>query len=187
MALAAELPCFRDWNPSAGTPRRTHGVTPSGRAAPCRSGRSGTPRRPRYVRHICWPRRCTRGSPARARLIGGACCATLGVSGQETASPRTKAARSLSTLFVPGLVAETIIVKRARVAGRPAKICWCRRADSNRQPIAYEAIALPLSYCGVPSACLVAKKRAPVEAAAIPQFVMPGLDTASRVYPTCGA
>jgi hypothetical protein len=29
------------------------------------------------------------------------------------------------------------------------KICWCRRADSNRQPIAYEAIALPLSYCGV--------------------------------------
>jgi len=44
-----------------------------------------------------------------------------------------------------------------------------------------------LSYCGVPSACLVAKKRAPVEAAAIPQFVMPGLDTASRVYPTCGA
>jgi hypothetical protein len=26
---------------------------------------------------------------------------------------------------------------------------WCRRADSNRQPIAYEAIALPLSYCGV--------------------------------------
>src|SRR5262249_57285125 len=28
----------------------------------------------------------------------------------ETASPRTKAARSLSTLFMPGLLAETIIV-----------------------------------------------------------------------------
>ena len=26
---------------------------------------------------------------------------------------------------------------------------WCRRADLNRQPIAYEAIALPLSYCGL--------------------------------------
>jgi hypothetical protein len=34
-------------------------------------------------------------------------------------------------------------------AGIWRKICWCRRADSNRQPIAYEAIALPLSYCGV--------------------------------------
>src|SRR5262249_13473922 len=33
--------------------------------------------------------------------------------------------------------------------GLGGKICWCRRADSNRQPIAYEAIALPLSYCGV--------------------------------------
>jgi hypothetical protein len=30
------------------------------------------------------------------------------------------------------------------------KQSWCRRADLNRQPIAYEAIALPLSYCGVP-------------------------------------
>src|SRR5207244_2129974 len=40
---------------------------------------------------------------------------------------------------------------------------WCRRADLNRQPIAYEAIALPLSYCG--PARLVAKKPAAVEAA----------------------
>ena len=39
---------------------------------------------------------------------------------------------------------------------------WCRRADSNRQPIAYEAIALPLSYCGVAS--VVAKKPPAVEA-----------------------
>ena len=36
------------------------------------------------------------------------------------------------------------------------KICWCRRADSNRQPIAYEAIALPLSYCGLISALISA-------------------------------
>src|SRR5260221_12302078 len=42
------------------------------------------------------------------------------------------------------------------------KICWCRRADLNRQPIAYEAIALPLSYCG-PTRVL-AKKPAAVEA-----------------------
>src|SRR5262249_12667717 len=44
------------------------------------------------------------------------------------------------------------------------KICWCRRADSNRQPIAYEAIALPLSYCGVqkgPSTKLLSNKPPP--------------------------
>src|SRR5262245_56192700 len=48
------------------------------------------------------------------------------------------------------------------------KIGWCRRADSNLQPIAYEAIALPLSYCGVqkgPSTKLLSKKPAPVEEA----------------------
>jgi hypothetical protein len=41
--------------------------------------------------------------------------------------------------------------KQRKISGaaRARKICWCRRADSNRQPIAYEAIALPLSYCGV--------------------------------------
>src|SRR5262245_33878056 len=55
---------------------------------------------------------------------------------------------------------------REAVTGR--KICWCRRADSNRQPIAYEAIALPLSYCGVqngPCIKLLSKKLAPVEEA----------------------
>src|SRR6516164_7990952 len=48
------------------------------------------------------------------------------------------------------------------------KIGWCRRADSNRQPIAYEAIALPLSYCGVqkePCSKLLSNKPPPVEEA----------------------
>src|SRR6516162_4264 len=48
------------------------------------------------------------------------------------------------------------------------KIGWCRRADSNRQPIAYEAIALPLSYCGVQKAScskLLSNKPPPVEEA----------------------
>jgi hypothetical protein len=52
--------------------------------------------------------------------------------------------------------------------GTGGKICWCRRADSNRQPIAYEAIALPLSYCGVqkgPSTKLLSNKSPPVEEA----------------------
>jgi hypothetical protein len=40
-----------------------------------------------------------------------------------------------------------LFAKNGPAAG--GEICWCRRADSNRQPIAYEAIALPLSYCGV--------------------------------------
>ena len=47
-------------------------------------------------------------------------------------------------------------------------IGWCRRADSNRQPIAYEAIALPLSYCGVqrgPSTKLLSKNPPLVEEA----------------------
>src|SRR2546425_9795023 len=51
------------------------------------------------------------------------------------------------------------------------KICWCRRADSNRQPIAYEAIALPLSYCGVqkePCSKLLSNKPPPVEEAQSP-------------------
>jgi hypothetical protein len=43
-----------------------------------------------------------------------------------------------------------------RAPGSGGKICWCRRADSNRQPIAYEAIALPLSYCGLISALISA-------------------------------
>ena len=53
-------------------------------------------------------------------------------------------------------------------AGFGGEICWCRRADSNRQPIAYEAIALPLSYCGVqrgPSTKLLSKKPPLVEEA----------------------
>src|SRR5262245_6317978 len=52
--------------------------------------------------------------------------------------------------------------------GTGGKICWCRRADSNRQPIAYEAIALPLSYCGVqrgPCSKLLSNKPPPVEEA----------------------
>src|SRR5215831_5245633 len=56
------------------------------------------------------------------------------------------------------------------------KIGWCRRADSNRQPIAYEAIALPLSYCGVqkgPSTKLLSKKPAPVEEAQSALSVVP--------------
>src|SRR5262249_47949608 len=50
--------------------------------------------------------------------------------------------------------------------GTRPKICWCRRADSNRQPIAYEAIALPLSYRGVQkelSTKLLSKKPPAVE------------------------
>src|SRR5215472_17681193 len=48
------------------------------------------------------------------------------------------------------------------------RVGWCRRADSNRQPIAYEAIALPLSYCGVqngPCIKLLSNKPPLVEAA----------------------
>src|SRR5262245_2476887 len=61
------------------------------------------------------------------------------------------------------------------------RIGWCRRADSNRQPIAYEAIALPLSYCGVqrgPSTKLLSKKPPPVEealSALIYSSSLPGL------------
>src|SRR5260370_36268794 len=53
------------------------------------------------------------------------------------------------------------------------KICWRRRAGSNRQPIAYEASALPLSYCGVqkePCSTLLSNKPPPVEQA---QSVLP--------------
>src|SRR6266404_9421870 len=56
------------------------------------------------------------------------------------------------------------------------KICWCRRADSNRQPIAYEAIALPLSYCGVqkePCIKLLSNKPPPVEEARSALSVVP--------------
>src|SRR5262249_12912314 len=56
------------------------------------------------------------------------------------------------------------------------KICWCRRADSNRQPIAYEAIALPLSYCGLqsgPCIKLLSKKPALVEEAQLALSVVP--------------
>src|SRR5262249_47784601 len=57
-------------------------------------------------------------------------------------------------------------LRRTAWAENGRNICWCRRADSNRQPIAYEAIALPLSYCGVqkePSTKLLSKKPPPVE------------------------
>src|SRR5215831_5903386 len=66
---------------------------------------------------------------------------------------------------------------------------WCRRADSNRQPIAYEAIALPLSYCGVAS--VVAKKPPAVEAVRPVLSVRPresgdpGLRTAAPGIPAC--
>src|SRR5262249_12725022 len=57
-------------------------------------------------------------------------------------------------------------LRRTAWAENGRNICWCRRADSNRQPIAYEAIALPLSYCGVqkePSTKLLSNKPPPVE------------------------
>jgi hypothetical protein len=58
---------------------------------------------------------------------------------------------------------------RAMTESRGVKVLlvgWCRRADSNRQPIAYEAIALPLSYCGLqngPCIKLLSNKPPPVE------------------------
>ncbi len=58
------------------------------------------------------------------------------------------------------------------------KIGWCRRADSNRQPIAYEAIALPLSYCGLqngPCIKLLSNKPPPVEEAQSYPSSLPGL------------
>src|SRR5215831_6298632 len=60
--------------------------------------------------------------------------------------------------------------------GLGGKICWCRRADSNRQPIAYEAIALPLSYCGVqkePCTKLLSNKPPLVEEAESALSVVP--------------
>ena len=68
--------------------------------------------------------------------------------------------------------------ERSPWAGFGGKICWCRRADSNRQPIAYEAIALPLSYCGVqkePCSKLLSNKPAPVEEAQSYPSSLPGL------------
>src|SRR6516164_2387917 len=59
-------------------------------------------------------------------------------------------------------------LRATHCSGNRPKIGWCRRADSNRQPIAYEAIALPLSYCGVqkgPSTKLLSNKPPPVEEA----------------------
>ena len=69
--------------------------------------------------------------------------------------------------------------------GFGGKICWCRRADSNRQPIAYEAIALPLSYCGVqkePCSKLLSNKPPPVEEArsAVSPFVPAKAGTQSK-------
>src|SRR5215813_947251 len=73
------------------------------------------------------------------------------------------------------------------------RVGWCRRADSNRQPIAYEAIALPLSYCGVqngPCIKLLSNKPPPVEEAqsalsypsSLPGFASPGL-TRGPIHP----
>jgi hypothetical protein len=54
-----------------------------------------------------------------------------------------------------------------RTAPEGPKKCWCRRADSNRQPIAYEAIALPLSYCGLRRDEPCSKDAAPCRSGAI--------------------
>src|SRR5262249_19381377 len=76
-------------------------------------------RRPRYVRHICWLRRCTRGLPARARSSSaGAAARRSGPVGKKRGGREKKGAEGCWTLLLRGSFLKT---KKTQRAGRPAK------------------------------------------------------------------
>src|SRR6516164_6868021 len=155
--------------------RRTCGSTSPPRAFPHPTRATAPPRSRTATR---WRARCRPSSSPRRRSARASGSRSrrkpklpspAGLTRGSIVLRKTQGHFSQADGLVPGLNpgrSSPAMTEPRRV--KVLRVDWCRRADSNRQPIAYEAIALPLSYCGVqkgPSTKLLSNKPPPVEEA----------------------